>query len=199
MRMYFNSNTVGDMSLQSQITVLLVNIENGDSRAIDELLPLVYSQLKAMAGNQLKGERPNHTLNATALVHEAYLKLVHQDRVSWQNRAHFFAIAAQAMRRVLINYAKSRLADKRGGGQPIVTFNEEVMSGDSPAEEIIALDEALTRLKEIDERQSRIIELRFFGGLTEQEVAQVMKISESTVKRDWRMARAWLTREMKQA
>lgn len=187
------------MSLQSQITVLLVNIENGDSRAIDELLPLVYSQLKAMAGNQLKGERPNHTLNATALVHEAYLKLVHQDRVSWQNRAHFFAIAAQAMRRVLINYAKSRLADKRGGGQPIVTFNEEVMSGDSPAEEIIALDEALTRLKEIDERQSRIIELRFFGGLTEQEVAQVMKISESTVKRDWRMARAWLTREMKQA
>lgn len=184
------------MSLQSQVTILLEKIGEGDGRAIDELLPLVYDQLKAIAGNQLKNERPNHTLNTTALVHEAYLKLVHQDRASWENRAHFFAIAAQAMRRVLITYAKGRLAQKRGGGEPIVTFNEEVMSGDVRANELVALDKALNQLNEMSPRQGKIVELRFFGGLTEPEIAKLMKISESTVKREWRVARAWLNREL---
>ncbi|MEZ5357766.1 MAG: sigma-70 family RNA polymerase sigma factor [Candidatus Zixiibacteriota bacterium] len=186
------------MSLQSQVTILLEKIGEGDGRAIDELLPLVYEQLKAIAANQLKKERPDHTLNTTALVHEAYLKLVHQDKASWENRAHFFAIAAQAMRRVLITYAKGRLAQKRGGGEAIVTFNEEVMSGDVRANELIALDEALTELNELSPRQGKIVELRFFGGLTEPEIAKLLKTSESTVKREWRLARAWLNREINQ-
>lgn len=171
-------------------------IGEGDGRAIDELLPLVYEQLKAIAGNQLKKERADHTLNTTALVHEAYLKLVHQEKATWENRAHFFAISAQAMRRVLITYAKGRLAQKRGSGQPLVTFNDEVMSGDVRAEELLALDDALRQLYELSPRQGKIVELRFFGGLTEVEIAKLMKISESTIKREWRMARAWLNREI---
>ena len=169
---------------------------SGDSSAVDALLPLVYDQLRMMARRQLSGERKDHTLNATALVHEAYLKLVVQDQVNWQNRAHFFAIAAQAMRRILINYAKSRLAEKRGSGQPLVTLNEEVVSKESRAEDLVALDEALKSLKDIDERQSKIVEFKFFGGLTHEEIAEVMNISPATVKRDWRLARAWLSRTL---
>jgi len=184
------------MSAQSEITVLLEKLAGGDRSAVDALIPLVYDQLRIMASRQLKGERSDHTLNATALVHEAYLKLVDQTRVNWQNRAHFFAIAAQAMRRILINYANRKLAGKRGGGSPIVTLNEEFMAPESKAEELIELDNALSRLHEIDQRQSQIVEYRFFGGLTNEEIAEVLDISVATVQRDWRVARAWLSREL---
>jgi len=141
--------------------------------------------ISALAHGQLRGERKDHTLNATALVHEAYLKIVGQNRVSWQNRAHFFAIASQAMRRILINYANGRLAQKRGGGQPMVTFNEEFMNQDVRAEDLIALDAAMTKLQTLNERQAKVVEYRFFGGLTHDEIAEVLKVSTPTVRRDW--------------
>ena len=181
----------------SEITRLLEAAGGGDQHAIDNLLPLIYDEVRRLAQAQLRSERPSHTLNATALVHEAYLKLIVQDRVSWQNRAHFFAIAAQAMRRILVDYARGRLAQKRGGGAAIVTLNDEIIATDSRAEDIAALDDALERLRRLDERQCRIVELRFFSGLTEKEVGSALGISEATVKRDWRMARAWLGRELK--
>ena len=164
---------------------------------IDELMPLVYAQLHNLAKKQLNHERPNHTLNATALVHEAFLKLVDQTQVNWQNRAHFFAIAAQAMRRILINYAKKRLAEKRGGDQPVVTLDENALVVDSRAEDIIALDEALERLAELNPRQAKVVECRFFTGLTLKEIAKVLGVSVATVQLDWRLAKAWLSRELK--
>jgi len=184
------------MQVKDQITQLLIEVEGGDPRAVDVLFPLVYGELRAMARGQLRGEREGHTLNATALVHEAYTKLVRQSQANWQNRAHFLAVAAQAMRRILINYANGRLAAKRGGGQPAVTLNEELFSEQHRTEQLVALDSALARLQELNERQARIVELRFFGGLTEKEIAEVLKISVPTVKRDWRVARAWLAREL---
>ncbi|RMI19784.1 MAG: sigma-70 family RNA polymerase sigma factor, partial [Calditrichaeota bacterium] len=162
------------------------------------LIPLVYDGLHQMAQRHLRRERRGHTLNATALVHEAYMKLVDQKRVNWQNRAHFFAIAAQSMRRILINYAHKRKAQKRGGGQVIVTFVEESMPRETRAEELIALDEALTRLSKMNERQGKVVEYWFFGGLTHEEIAEVLGVSLPTVRRDWRLARAWLTRELNQ-
>lgn len=182
--------------VQAQITELLGQLQDGDRRVVDKLLPLVYNQMKLMAGKQLRHERPDHTLNATALVHEAYLKLVDQTRVQWQNRAHFLAIAAQAMRRILINYANARLAEKRGAGQAVVTFNEELFNHEAKAGDLVALDEALRRLKELNERQSKVVEYRFFGGLTQEEIAEVLEVSVPTVRRDWRLARAWLSREL---
>jgi RNA polymerase sigma factor (TIGR02999 family) len=182
--------------LKNQITQLLGQVTEGDRNAVNVLLPLVYDELRRLAGYQLKGERKDHTLNATALVHEAYLKLVRQSQVTWQNRAHFLAVAAQAMRRILINYASARLADKRGGGAPMVTFDESSLGNEARADELVALDEALTRLKALDERQALVVEYRFFGGLTHEEIAEVLGISVPTVKRDWRMARAWLSREL---
>jgi len=182
--------------VQEQITHLLGQLQEGDSRAVDRLLPLVYDQMRAMAGKQLRFERADHTLNATALVHEAYLKLVDQNRMQWQNRAHFLAIAAQAMRRILINYANARRAEKRGGGEPVVTFNEELFKQDARADDLVALDAALDKLKELNERQAKVVEFRFFGGLTQEEIAEVLKVSPPTVQRDWRLARAWLSREL---
>ena len=182
--------------VQDQITELLGQLQDGDRRVVDKLLPLVYKQMKLMAGKQLRHERPDHTLNATALVHEAYLKLVDQSRVQWQNRAHFLAIAAQAMRRILINYANARLAEKRGAGQAVVTFNEELFNNEARAGDLVALDEALNRLRELNERQSKVVEFRFFGGLTQEEIAEVLEVSVPTVRRDWRLARAWLSREL---
>ena len=177
-----------------EITVLLNEISDGNERAVDKLLPLVYGELRKLAQWQLKGERADHTLNATAIVHEAYIKLVDQRQVTWQNRAHFMAIAAQAMRRILIDYARSKMAEKRGGGQPIVTLNEELMNrGDARAEELVMLDSALDKLHQHDERQSKIVEFHFFAGLTHEEIAEVLKVSVATVRRDWRMARAWLS------
>ncbi len=181
-----------------QITRMLGELSSGNREVVDKLIPLVYEGLHRIARRQLRNERSGHTLNATALVHEAYLKLVDQNRVKWQNRAHFFAIAAQSMRRILINYAHKRKAQKRGGDQVIVTFVEESALRETRAEELIALDEALTRLSKMNERQSKVVECWFFGGLTHKEIAEVLDVSLPTVRRDWRLARAWLTRELNQ-
>jgi len=163
---------------------------------VDALIPLVYQELRQLAHRQLAGERRGHTLNTTALVHEAYFKLVDQQRVGWQNRAHFFAIASQAMRRILINYANSRLAEKRGSGQPLATFDERSVVREARAEELVALDETLSELAKLNERQSKVVEYQFFGGLTHEEIAEVLSVSVPTVRRDWRLARAWLSREL---
>jgi len=184
------------MKPQVDITQMLGRLQAGEERLLDELLPRVYQPLKAMALNQLRGERSDHTLNATALVHEAYLKLVDQKSVTWQNRAHFFAVAAQAMRRILIDYARGRMADKRGGGAALVTFNEEAMARSAKADELVALDLALVKLTSLDPRQAKVVEFKFFGGLTHEEIAEVLGVSIQTVHRDWRFARAWLGREL---
>jgi RNA polymerase sigma factor (TIGR02999 family) len=178
------------------ITQLLVELGRGDDAVVDALMPRVYDEMRVLARRQLRGERPDHTLNATALVHECYLKLVRQEEVDWKNRAHFFGIASLAMRRILINYANKRLAEKRGGGAAVVTFEEGFMGGEAQAEELLALDEALTRLEAMNERQSKGVTMRFFGGLTQKEIAEVLDVSVPTVRRDWRIARAWLGREL---
>jgi len=184
------------MTESNQITLLLGRAVGGDQRAVDALFPLVYQQLKKIAQNKLRPERPDHTLNATALVHEAYLKLINQDQVNWQNRTHFFALAATAMRRILVDYARNRKAGKRGGDEVLITLNEEIMSSSTKAERLVDLDEALKRLEVIHERQCKVVELRFFGGLKEDEIAEALNISLATVKRDWRLSRAWLAREL---
>lgn len=184
------------MQQSIEITQMLGRLENADEDLFESLLPLVYEPLKRLAHKQLRSERPDHTINATALVHEAYLKLVDQRSVTWQNRAHFFAVAARAMRRILIDYARGRGAQKRGGGQIVVTFNEEQVAREAKSDELLALDEALLRLDVINNRQSRVVELKFFGGLGHKEIAEVLNVSIQTVQRDWRFARAWLTREL---
>jgi RNA polymerase sigma factor (TIGR02999 family) len=184
---------------QPDITGMLVQATRGDQAVVDGLMPLVYDQLRDLAEKQLARERPDHTLGATALVHEAYFKLVDQKRVTWQNRAHFFAIAARAMRRILINYARSRMAEKRGGGQAVATLDEDFMGHSGRAEELVDLDDALSRLGAMNERQSKVVEYRFFGGLKDKEIAQVLGISIPSVRRDWRLARAWLSRELRSA
>jgi len=178
------------------VTALLQRLADGDRAALDELLPAVYQELKDRAHGQLRRERSGHTINTTALVHEAFLKLVDQNDAHWKNRAHFLAVASQAMRRILIDYARARLADKRGGGQPMVTFNEELYAGDRNAEQLIELDRALHKLEEFDKTQSQIVDYHFFGGLTHQEIAEVLGISVATVGREWRLARAWLSKEL---
>lgn len=161
------------------------------------LLPLVYEEMRMMAKRHLNGQRANHTLNTTALVHEAYLKLVNKQANDWQNRAHFLSVASIAMRQILINYAERRRAVKRGGDQGIATFNEAFMGKESMrAEELIALDEALDRLSALNERQGKVVVYHFFGGLKHQEIADMLNVSEPTVRRDWRIAKAWLTREL---
>jgi RNA polymerase sigma factor (TIGR02999 family) len=179
-----------------EITNLLADLSGGNRDVVDAILPRVYDELQALARGQLRGERAGHTLNTTALVHEAYLKLVRQDRVTWQNRAHFFAIAATAMRRILINYAHKRNAEKRGGGEALATFEDGMAPRSTNADELLALDTALAGLAERDERQSKVVEYRFFGGLTHEEIAEVLGVSVPTVGRDWRFARAWLSREL---
>jgi RNA polymerase sigma factor (TIGR02999 family) len=184
------------MSRQHDVTQLLEQASAGDAEAFDDLLGIVYEEMRQMAHRQLLGERKGHTLNTTALVHEAYLKLVKLDRIQWKNRAQFFAIAAQAMRRVLVNYAVKRNAQKRGGGQPDVPLDDVVLMSEKRADAILALDEALKRLAALHDRQHRVVECRFFGGLSIQETADVLGVSPATVKRDWSMARAWLNREL---
>ena len=187
------------MSLQqAQFTQLLGEMSGGNRTIVDELMPVVYDELHNMARLKILRERKGHTLNATALVNEAYIKLVDQTRVNWKNRAHFLAIAAQAMRRILINYAQGRKAQKRGGGELVVTFVEEAVPREARSEELVALDEALSRLSKLNDRQGKVVEYWFFGGLTHEEIAEVLEISLPTVRRDWRLARAWLTRELKQ-
>lgn len=178
------------------LTQMLKQARAGKRESLDEFLPLVYGELKKIAAYKLSLERGNHTLQATALVHEAYLRLVDQHSVDWQNRAHFFAIASEMMRRILVNYAEAHNAKKRGDGKTLISLDEvENLAGESEVD-LIFLDNALKELAEFDEAQARIVELKFFGGLTNEEAAEVMNVSESTVKREWRMARAWLTAKL---
>ena len=178
------------------VTQLLIGWGKGDKEALDALLPLVYEELRKQAAGYLRRERVGHTLQTTALIHEAYLKLVDQKNVHWQNRAHFFGIAAQLMRRILVDHARTKKRAKRGGSDIRVSFNDANLMGQAKDLDIVALDEALNHLAEIDEQQSRIVELRFFSGLTVEETAEVLAISPATVKRDWSMAKAWLHREI---
>jgi RNA polymerase sigma-70 factor, ECF subfamily len=178
------------------VTGLLQAWGNGERDALDDLLPIVYRELRGIAHRRLLGERAAHTLSTTALVHEAYLRLVRIDRVQWRDRAHFFAMAARAMRRVLVDYAHMRKAQKRGGGGIAVTLDAVVLAVDSHADELAALDQALRRLESIDERTGRVVECRVFGGMSVEETAEALDISPATVKRDWAMARAWLNQEL---
>ncbi|GAB5536933.1 MAG: sigma-70 family RNA polymerase sigma factor [Rubricoccaceae bacterium] len=178
------------------LTALLSDLEDGNRDAVDRILPLVYPELQAMAQRHLSGERDGHTLDTSALVHEAYLKLVKQDRTTWKNRAHFFGVATLAMRRILVTYAHARNAEKRGGGVAAITLMDDRTARETQSDELIALDEALTRLATVAERPAKIVELRFFGGLKHHEIAEVLDISEATVQRDWRMARAWLATDL---
>lgn len=169
----------------------------GDEGALHQLLPLVHDELTRMARRHIAGERPGRTLQATALVNEVFLRLVDLERVNWQNRAHFLAMVARLMRRVLVDAARARQADKRGGEMVRVTFDEELVSAGDPAGELLALDEALETLAELDTRKSRVVELRFFGGLSLEETAEALGVSTKTVTRDWDFARAWLQRELR--
>lgn len=178
------------------LTQALVDLSEGDGEALDRLLPLVYEQLRGMAQRELRGERSDHTLNATALVHEAYLKLVQLDRITWKGRAHFFGAAAQSMRRILISYARMKKAEKRGSGADHVEIDSVIVAARERPQDLAALDEALTRLEALSERQARVVECRFFAGMNVDETAEALGISAATVKRDWTMARAWLNREM---
>jgi RNA polymerase sigma factor (TIGR02999 family) len=182
--------------MAGEITQLLAEIRNGDRGAESRLAPLVYDELHRIASRYMHQERPDHTLQSTILVHEAYLQLVKQEDRNWQNRSHFFAIAAQLMRRVLVDHARSRNAAKRGGRQVKLQLEDVLVFSDAKCEELIVIDQALTRLAELDARQSRIVELRFFTGLTEEEIGEVLGISSRTVKREWLVAKAWLHGEL---
>lgn len=179
------------------VTILLVELGKGDQAAGAKLIPLVYRELRRMAGRYMRRECPDHILQATALVHEAYLKLVEQRSVNWQSRGHFFAIAAQLMRRILIDDARRRVRRKRGGAQERTAFDEACVVAPDRSYELIELDGALRRLAEVDPRQAKIVELRFFGGLTVEETAELLGISPKTVKRDWSVAKAWLHGELR--
>jgi RNA polymerase sigma-70 factor, ECF subfamily len=178
------------------ITRLLQAWSEGKDEALEELLPVVHQELHRLACRHMFGERPEHTLQTTALVNEAYLRLVNSRRVKWQNRAHFFAISAQLMRRILVDYARARGYQKRGGAVPRVTLDEALVGPPEKGRDLVALDDALTQLEAVDPRKSKVVELRFFGGMSAEETAQVLKVSPETVQRDWRLAKAWLAREM---
>lgn len=171
-------------------------LRSGDRETLGELLPLVYGELRNIAARLFQSERGDHTLQPTALVHETYIKLVGDENISWQNRAHFFGIAARSMRQILVNHAISRQRKKRGGGRTLITLDESFGSESNENIDVLALHEALEQLGQLDERQSRIVELRFFGGLTLKETAAVLEISTATVSREWEMARAWLYRQL---
>ena len=184
------------MTNQHEITRLLADWSNGDRQALEKLTPLVYDELRRLAGRYLRQERAGHTLQSTALVHEAYMKLVGQNNVRWQNRAHFFGIAAQMIRRILVDYARARKADKRGAGAERLSLDEAIALPGGQDLDLVALDDALEGLAKIDARQSRLVELRFFAGLTIEETAEVMQTSHATVEREWKMAKAFMKREL---
>jgi RNA polymerase sigma factor (TIGR02999 family) len=186
------------INTKKEVTQLLFDLSNGNRDVVDKLMPVVYKEMHQLAHMHLRKERRDHTLNPTALVHEAYMKLIDQDKLTWQNRAHFFGVASQAMRRILINYANARIAQKRGGNYVLVTFIDDNMKRESKPEELIALDEALNKLEKLSERQSKIIEQWFFVGLNHEEIAEVLNVSVPTVRRDFRLAKAWLSRELRQ-
>ena len=184
------------MAPERDVTSLLVRWRNGDANAFDELAPIVYDELRKLARSHLRRERPGHTLQSTALVHEAYLRMIDQQNVSWQNRSHFYGIAAQMIRRILVDYARAKKTKKRGEAAPKIAFEEAAGAHGAEDLDLVALDDALKALAEIDPRQSRIVELRYFAGLSIEDTAEVLGISPATVKRDWTVARAWLRREL---
>jgi RNA polymerase sigma-70 factor (ECF subfamily) len=179
------------------VTGLLVKWGRGDKGALEQLIPLVYRQLHQIARRHMRHEDADHSLQATALVNEAYLRLVDADEVEWHDRAHFLAVAARVMRRILVDHARARLSEKRGGHAATVTFDEALVVANEPRQDFVALDDALEVLATFDERKSRVIELRFFGGLSVEDTASVLKVSPATVMGDWRLAKAWLRREMR--
>lgn len=182
---------------ENEVTILLEQMSAGDDEAPEKLLPLVYDDLRRLARAYFANERDDHTLQATALVHEAYIRLVNWESVSWQNRAHFFAVAAEVMRKILIDHARRRNAQKRDGGQKIL-LDEAISFSNEKELDLQKLDEALKALEKLDKRQARIVELRFFGGLSIPEAAYILKTSETTIKREWTFAKAWFQRELTQ-
>ena len=183
--------------MASDITQLLNDYKKGKKDALDELFPLVYGELRKLAASRMRAERGDHTLQPTALVHEAYMRLIEQHSTDWQNRAHFFGLAAEMMRRILVNHAVSHNAEKRFGNQTRLALDEIVDFTKGADINLIALDEALNTLAEFDPKQAKIVELKFFGGLTNEEIAEVTGVSDSTVKREWRVAKAWLHEQLK--
>ncbi len=178
---------------------MLLDWSNGDREAAADLMPLVYDELRQIARACLQRERSDHTLQATGLVHEAYLRLVDQTEANWKNRAHFFGVAARVMRRILVDHARKARAEKRGGDWDKLEFNEALLSSPERQVDLVALDDALQDLAKLDPRQSQVVELRFFGGLTEEEAGEVLDVSPRTIRRDWRIAKAWLRRELVRA
>ena len=191
-----NRNSEPDREKTGEITRLLQAFGDGKQEALDDLIPLVYDMLRAVARRQLRSERSDHTLTSTALVHEAYLELASIDGARFEDRGHFFAVAARAMRRILIDYAVQRKAQKRGGNRQRVGLDEIILQVDDKAEDLIAVNDALSKLELMDERLVRVVECRFFAGLTSEETARSLDVSEATVSRDWTRARAWLNREL---
>lgn len=179
-----------------EVTELLADWGHGNQEALDKLMPLVYDELRRLAHHYMSRERAGHSLQTTALVNEAYLRLIGRKNMPWQNRAHFFAISAQLMRRILVDHARAHTRAKRGGGAHLITFDEAAVVSRERAAEVIALDDALNRLAALDPQQSRIVELRFFGGLTIEEMVEVLGLSPATIKREWRTAKAWLYHEL---
>ena len=184
------------MPPKTDATELLLAWSNGDQAAFDRLVPIVHQELRSMAKRYMRGERGGHTLQATALVNEAYVRLIDAQRIQWQNRAHFLAVAAQTMRRILVEFARHRRRQKRGGDVVRVTFEDAVEPSFAQAPDLVAVNDALTALATFDSRMSQVVELRFFGGLSVQETADVLKVSPETVMRDWKTAKVWLFREL---
>ena len=184
------------MEPRSEVTLLLRRLSAGDKSALNQLMPLIYTELHQLASSYMRRERPGHTLQTTALVHEAYLQLVGQENAQWENRTQFFAVAAQLMRRILVDHARAHHAAKRGGNLPRLSLDEAVVMAKERGGDLLAIDELLQRLAAIDPQQARIVELRFFAGLSVEETAQALSISDRTVKRDWAMAKAWMQREL---
>ena len=180
-----------------QITRLLVDWRNGDQRALEQLIPLVHEELRRVARRHMAHERAGHTLQATALVNEAYVRLIDIRQVNWQDRAHFFAMSSRLMRRILVDFARSKGYQKRGGGAQKVSLDEALIVSAEPAADLVALDDALTALAAFDARKAQVVEMRFFGGLSVEETAEALKVSVDTVMRDWKLAKAWLLRELK--
>ena len=179
-----------------EITRLLLAWSKGDREALDRLFPLVYAELRRLAKSYMRKERAGHTLQTTALIHEAYLRLIDAGQVEWRNRAHFFGVAARAMRQILVEMARERGCQKRGGGARRASLDEAMAIGAGLDEDLVALDEALEALAQFDARKAQVVEMRFFGGLTEEEIAAALDVSPETVRRDWRLARSWLRRRL---
>jgi RNA polymerase sigma factor (TIGR02999 family) len=184
------------VTVPGEVTKLLRELKNGNKEAEGRLIFLVYAELRRIAAVRLHRESPDHSLQATALVHEAYLRLAALKKINWQSRSHFFAVSANVMRRLLVDHARANRAGKRGNGWDAVSVNEAILPSPQRAPEILALDEALARLEALEELQARIVELRFFAGMSEEEIGEVLGISARTVKRDWRIAKAWLYKEL---